>query len=48
MLNTVHILERLSCESCDYVRTTSNNTTQGLSEKRESGDETRIKVVIMT
>ena len=35
VLNTVHILERLSCESCDYVRTTSNSTTQGLTEKRE-------------
>ena len=48
VLDAVRVLERLSCKSCDYVRTTSNNTTQGLSEKRESGDETRIKVVITT
>ena len=30
------------------VRTTSNNTTQGLTEERRNGDETRIKVVITT
>ena len=42
------VLERLSCKSCDYVRTTSNTQPKVSLEKRRNGDETRIEVVITT
>ena len=48
VLNAVHVLKRLSCESRDYVRTTS--VTQPKVSQRRRGKETKcngIEVVIM-
>ena len=47
VLDVVRVLERLSCKSCDYVRTTS--ITQPKVSQRRGGKEARlrrIKVVI--
>ena len=47
LLNAVHVLERLGCKSCDYVRTMS--VTQPKVSQRQRGKEMRrdrIKVVI--
>ena len=47
LLNAVHVLERLGCKSCDYVRTMS--VTQPMSHRGEEEWRwnRRIKVVIM-
>ena len=41
VLDTIHVLERLSCKSCDYVRTMS--TTQPKVSLRQRRRETKCK-----